>query len=639
MAILSSFHGIEVGRKSLLAHSDALKTTGHNISNLNNPEYSRQIVHLKAFHPIYDPALNREASPGQIGTGVVVEDIVRARDQFLDDRIVFESGGLGFWEARRKFLYQLQLVYNEPEGPNIRTALDEFWEALQKVSVDPTEISSRVVLVEKARALASQIRHEYTSIIRLREQANELIKQKVVEVNGYIKEIAHLNSQIQKLEALGDNPNDLYDRRDALVEKLSKVMDIRVGRSDKNEFIVMVGSEVLVQGEGYHEIIAVPSPRNKGYVELYVGSPDRRLKLSDGELLGLIYARDVDLVADMKRLNSFTINLIESVNEIHRDGFGLDGTTGVDFWVKEPITPDIRGNYDSDGDGIFDKTAVFKISGVNKLKPEDFINSSGAINFGPNQPGGQNVIVEYNENDTVKSVIEKINNSGAHVVAYLNHRGELTLKARMSEWGEYPDFIIRYISDSGNFLVGFAGVLHGTGDLYAFNWNSIDQVTQIRGNVNYYSVAPLDEPALWIDVNPLIVKDPRLVAAAGGKDLDGDRIPETSNGMGDNSNVLLIAKLRDTKVMLERDSTFLEYLKFVVGDVGTRGEVSEVASKKQELVIQNLKRLRESVSGVNLDEELTKLISYQRAYEAGARFITYIDSMLDTIINRMGTVR
>ncbi|MGC8964621.1 MAG: flagellar hook-associated protein FlgK [Brevinematia bacterium] len=639
MAILSSFHNLEVGRKSLLAHSDALKTTGHNISNLNNENYSRQIVHLKDFHPIYDPSWNRETTPGQLGTGVVVEDIVRARDQFLDDRIVYESGGLGFWDARRKFLYQLQLVYNEPEGPNIRTAIDEFWDALQKVSMDPTEISSRVVLVEKAKGLASQIRHDYDAITKLREQANELIKQKINEVNGYIKEISHLNNQIQKLEALGDNPNDLYDRRDALVEKLSKILDLKVGRSDKDEFMITVGSEILVQGEGYHELIGVPNAKNKGFVDIFVGSTDRKLKISDGELLGLVYSRDVDLVSDQKRLNALAINLIESVNEIHRDGFGLDGTTGLDFWVKKSITPDIRGNFDSNEDGIFDKTAIFKITGKNKLKLDDFVNSAGVINFGPNYPGGPNITVSYNENDTVKSVIDKINNSGAHVVAYLNHRGELTIKAKLSESSDYPDFTIRYISDSGNFLVGFAGILHGSGEVNAFDWNNIEQINQIRGDVNYYSVAPLDEPALWIDVNPLIVKDPRLIAAAGGKDLNGDGIKDTSNGVGDNSNILLIAGLRDKKVMLERDSTFLEYLKFVVGDAGARGNVSEVAIKKQELVIQNLKKLRESVSGVNLDEELTKIISYQRAYEASARFITYIDSMLDTIVNRMGTVR
>ncbi|MFN4245218.1 MAG: flagellar hook-associated protein FlgK [Brevinematia bacterium] len=575
MAILSSFHNIEVGRKSLISHSDALKTVGHNISNLNNPEYSRQIIHLKTFHPIYDPSWNRETSPGQIGTGVAVEDIVRARDQFIDDRINFENGALGFWETRRKFLYQLQLIYNEPEGPNIRTALDEYFDALQKVSIDPTEISSRVVLVEKAKALASQIRHEYNSIVKLREQANELIKQKINEINGYIKEIAKLNNQIQKLEALGDNPNDLYDRRDSLIEKLSKTMDIKVGRSDKDEFIVMVGSEILVQGEQYHEIIGIPNSQNKGFVDLYIGSPNRKLKVSDGELFGLVYVRDIDLVLDMKRINSFAINLIESVNEIHRDGFGLDNSTGIDFWVKKPITPDLRGNYDSNEDGIFDKTAIFKVTGTNKLKLDDFINSSGVINFGPNYPGGPNITVEYNENDTVKSVIDKINNSGAHVVAYLNHRGELTLKAKMSEMQDYKDFVIRYLSDSGNFLVGFAGILHGSGEINSFNWENIEQVSQIRGNINYYSVTPLDEPALWIDVNPIIERDPRLIASAGGKDLNGDRIPDTTNGIGDNSNILLIAGLKDKKVMLERDSTFLEYLKFVIGDAGTRGNVSE----------------------------------------------------------------
>jgi flagellar hook-associated protein 1 FlgK len=639
MAILSSFHNIEVGRKSLLAHSDALKTTGHNISNLNNEEYSRQEVHLKDFHPIYDPSWDREATPGQIGTGVVVEDIVRARDTFIDDRIMTESGNLGFWSARKNFLYQLQLIYNEPEGPNVRTMLDEYWNALQKVSNDPTEMSSRVVLVEKAKALSSQIKHDYLAISQLRDQANELIKQKVNEVNGYIKEIAHLNNQIQKLEALGDNPNDLYDRRDALVEKLSKIMNITVGRSDKDEFIVKVGSEVLVQGSFYHELIGIPNSKNKGFVDIYIGSTDRKLQISDGELLGLIYARDVDLLTDIKRLNSLTINLIESTNEIHRDGFGLNGVTGLDFWVKKTITPDLKGNYDYNQDGIFEKTAIFKISGTEKLTEDMFINSSGTINLGPNYSGGPDVIIKYNENDTVKDIINRINNSGANIVAYLNHRGELTLKAKASEGSNYPDFVIRHISDTGNFLVGFAGILNNSGEVNAFDWNNVEGLAQIRGGTVNYSVAPFDDPASWIDVNPLIEKDPRLIAAASGKDLNGDRIPDTSNGVGDNSNTLLIAGLRDKKVMIENDSTFLEYLKFMVGDVGTRGNNSDVAMKKQELVIENLKKLREAVSGVNLDEELTKLISYQRAYEASARFITYIDSMLDTIVNRMGTVR
>ncbi len=639
MAILSSFHNLEVGRKSLIAHNDALKTTGHNISNMNNEGYSRQIIHLEDFHPIYDPSWNREASPGQLGTGVVVQDIVRARDVFLDDRIIFESGALGFWEARRNFLYQAQLIYNEPEGPNIRTALDKYWESLQKVANDPSEISARVELIQRAKSLSDQIKHTYQAISKLRENANELIKQKINEINGYAKEIAHLNSQIQKLEALGDNPNDLYDRRDTLVEKLSKIVNITVGRSDKDEFLVKIGSEIFIQGDSYHEILGIPNSRNKGFIDLAIGSPDRTLKLTDGELLGLVYVRDIDLLGELKRLNSLTINLIESTNEIHKDGFGLDGSTGIDFWVKKNITPDNNGNYDSNEDGIFDKTALFKITGTEKLSLDMFVNSNGVINFGPNYPDGPDITVTYSENDTVKTLIEKINNSGAHVVAYLNHRGELTLKAKASEHQDFPDFVIRRISDTGNFLVGFAGILNASGEVNGYDWNQIDQTVQIRGNYYYYSVAPMDEPANWIDINPLIEKDPRLIAAARGKDLNGDKIPDYSNGPGDNSNILLIAGLKDQKVMIERDSTFLEYLKFIVGDIGTRGEISEVAINKQKLVIQNLQKLREAVSGVNLDEEITKLISYQRAYEASARFITYIDSMLDTIINRMGTVR
>src|SRR5271157_3027938 len=121
--MLGTFFGIELGKKGLEANNAGLEVTGHNLSNVETEGYSRQKVNLTTFVPIYEPSANRVETPGQYGTGVVVEDIQRVRDQAIDDRINFEKGGFGFWEMKQQFLHLMEMVHNEPNKPNIRTVL------------------------------------------------------------------------------------------------------------------------------------------------------------------------------------------------------------------------------------------------------------------------------------------------------------------------------------------------------------------------------------------------------------------------------------------------------------------------------------------------------------------------------------
>lgn len=83
----STFMGIEIARRGVAAHQLALQTTGHNISNADNPHYARQRVNLQAIHPLYDPSLNRPQGPGMLGQGVEAASIERIRDNFVDQRI------------------------------------------------------------------------------------------------------------------------------------------------------------------------------------------------------------------------------------------------------------------------------------------------------------------------------------------------------------------------------------------------------------------------------------------------------------------------------------------------------------------------------------------------------------------------
>ncbi len=142
-------------------------------------------------------------------------------------------------------------------------------------------------------------------------------------------------------------------------------------------------------------------------------------------------------------------------------------------------------------------------------------------------------------------------------------------------------------------------------------------------------MAPLTHPAGWIEVNPKLALDPGSVAAASG--IDGK-----SAGVGDGTAALAIAQLRTTPVMVGVTSTFDSYFADRVAGIGLKGEEANRSMDTTKLVMKDLKDMRESISGVNMDEELSTMITYQNGYAAIARFVTTFDGLLNIIINRMG---
>src|SRR5574344_1002000 len=133
----NSFAGIEIGKRSLMAHTQQITTAGHNISNADTEGYSRQRVQITTFSPIYRPDLTRAETPGQIGQGSSVQSIERVRDELLDSRITAQTNQEGYWKTRDNYYVMLESIYNEPADISIRTNMDKFWESWQELSVYP----------------------------------------------------------------------------------------------------------------------------------------------------------------------------------------------------------------------------------------------------------------------------------------------------------------------------------------------------------------------------------------------------------------------------------------------------------------------------------------------------------------------
>ena len=622
---MSTFASIELGKKSLFVHKQATQTAGHNISNSSTEGYTRQRVNLDAFEPLYRPDLSRAETPGQIGQGVTIGSITRLRDELLDQRIVASADELGYWKTRDNYLSLLEQVYNEPEDISVRTGMDRFWESWQELSLYPESDAARQVIRTRSETLTDSIHHQYRALQEIRDMVHGDIEATVKQVNDLTGRIAALNGEIVKVKAMGDNPNDLMDKRDVLTEKLSELIDISVDKRDEDEtYVIHTAGLEIVQGAVHRTFGLQASIGNDNYADVVWSDSGARAFFESGKLASLIELRDVDIRDEIRKLDTMTMNFVDLVNDIHRNAMTPNGKTGIDFFKEQYFINNLQGNFDADGDGQYDSSYIFRITGTNTLDPREQIGLEGVLTL---SSGEGTVQVPYASTDMVSELIERINRSSAEVVAYLDQNSKLVLKGTTSLNREAPDFVIRHIEDSGRFLAGYSGVLAASGEAGAYDWaraNAVDVLGEAQ-----FAVSPIAHPSGWMEMNPVIKSDIQNIAS-GYRGHEGVAYP------GDNRAALAIAAIRNTPVMVGNLKTFDEFFADAVTETGLKGEQAEMMLKTQTAIVKELQDMRDSVSGVNIDEELSDMIKFQHGYNASARFISVVNEMLDTVINRMG---
>ena len=618
----NSFAGIEIGKNSLLTHTRQITTAGHNISNADTEGYTRQRVQVKTADPLYRPDLARAGVPGQIGQGASVESINRLRDELLDQRIVAQSNVESYWSTREKYYTMIEQVYNEPDEISVRGTMDKFWNSWQDLSAYPESRAARQAVVTRGDTLASSIQQRYKSLAGIGDLLNGDIEATVRQVNEYTRQIAAINGEIVRVKAMGDNPNDLLDRRDLLVEKLSQLANVTTDRRDSDEFMVHIDGHILVQGSVSRDFELVATTDNRSYSKVVWGDTGENVYVSGGQLGALIELRDSDIRSEIQSLNTMAMNFADLVNDVHRAGIGANNVAGLDFFTQYPFVTDVNGNYDGDGDGVLDSSYIFRLTGANALKAQDKVGLEGDMVL-----SGKNgtVTVHYYPTDTVSDVVARINDSDGEVKAYLDRDNRLVLKATTAQDVENPDFVIRHVEDSGMFLADYAGILQRG---QAYDFAQADAVDALDAGTGF-AVAPVLNPAASIAVNGAITSDVLSVAAA---------FP-SSRGFamnGDGRAAVEIASIRNTSMMIGKDRSFDEYFANSVTNVGLKGEQAEMNLLSQNAIMNDLRDLRDSISGVNIDEELADIIKFQHGYNAAARFVAVINEMLDTVINRLG---
>ncbi len=351
MADLTLFALLNTSLLGVYTHKLAMDVTAHNVANASTPGYSRQRPEIEAMPPIPMTTLTQPSYPLQIGTGSRVKTIIRVRDEFLDVQYRQVNNRYNFWDTTLSNLHFLEQLFAEPGENGIRYLFDMFWAGLEEVINDPSNVAAKQELISRAKVLANNLKDLYHRIDQLRDDINDEIQQRVNSINSMLHQIAELNNKIRIGMVMKAPPNDLMDKRDLLLDKLSELVDVHYKVGEDGQIFLRIGDQLVVNGGTVNEIKLYERPYGKGYYELFVGSS--KLHIYDGKLRSLLDLRDNTLVKYMNRLDEFALFLADKLNLIHRDGFTSQGTTNIDFF--KPIAA-------SGGD-----PAIFRIMGVRKM--------------------------------------------------------------------------------------------------------------------------------------------------------------------------------------------------------------------------------------------------------------------------------
>ena len=359
---MSSFMNLEIGKKSIISHQTAISVSGHNLANVNTEGYSRQRATITQSRPWHMPVLTASSKVGQLGTGVFIESVNRIRDVFLDIQVRTELKTAGMWYEIDTGLKRMEAIANEPTESGLRGVLDEFWKAWEDLTLDSEYHSTRTVLLQRAIALVDDFQHIHKRLTDMRQDCNEQIKIKVEEANVIAREIAALNKSIMLVTVSGRIPNDLMDQRDLWIDKLSQLGDVTVHTDKNNMLMIQFGNRVIVENIRSYEMTTVQD--DEGMSLMIWEDSGLPVIIKSGEIYVLMELRGstnhyLDPYGDMvdrygnnaggkltayipwmlAKLNDLAMSVVESVNELHRQGYSLfnqsDIPDGSDFFILD----------------------------------------------------------------------------------------------------------------------------------------------------------------------------------------------------------------------------------------------------------------------------------------------------------------
>jgi len=579
---------MDIGKLALYASQLALEVTSHNVANANTEGYSKQNLEVRANNPI-------TMAPGQIGTGVRAAEITRQYDEFVNKQVVLKTSDSEYWSAQYTAMQEIESIFNESEESGLNYLLGEFWNAWSDLANNPDGIPERDALIAKSENLVQAINDIDYNLRSYQRYLNTSIQGGVENVNSIISQIADINSQITSIEIDGVvNANDLRDTRESLLLELSSYVDISYYEEENSGqvMVYILGGTPLVMGTSAYNLSYERNSTTGNTDVLWQDTSGRLVNITDridgGQLAGWIAARDTNIDGYLEDLNTLAGELIYQVNDLHSLGVGLESVSSMTG--RETIT---------DADIALDATDVdgnYLYAFGNRFQAGSF----NIVTYDENGAVVDNETVTLAAGDSVNDLIAAIETSGFMNADVID--GHLVLNTTDSD----NTFAITASSlgDSNNHALAILGVNS------FFTWSVSD-----------------GEYTETIGINSDLENNSSLIAA--GQLDSNNQVAE-----GDNQNALAIFGLQDSVLVMDSTNTTLDaYYSSIVSTVGVHTQNAKMNANYNETLLAEYTSRKESISGVNLDEEMALLLQFQRAFQAASKLITTADEMLQTLLS------
>ena len=562
---------LQIGRTGLLASQTAIEVTGNNLANLATPGYKAQRVHLS-------PVGERRLRGGEsIGQGVQIDAITRQVSEAVEARLRTAIADQSAAAATADQLSRLEAVQNELTDRDLSSRLGAYFNAWSQLTTNPQDPSLRTLVTAEATSLTSFINDLRSNYNEVRAESATALNEALSSAEGLLTRIESVNDAISTAEGGGDaEASSLRDQRDSLLGELAQFLDVSVVEQNDGRLDIYVGSlPVMLNGQSRGLEMRTQTVDGPVQSDIIISDDGSAVDIASGELGARIDFINDTLQQSIDALDDLAGQLIFQTNRIHSQGQGtelLQEATGLNAVADSSVALSDLENNELDfaaGNGSFELSLVSQATGQARTT---------VINVdldGVNAAGDTTL-------DSLAASIDAV----AGISAAVDINGRLTLRA-----------------DSANNRLAFSN--DSSGVLAALGINSF-----FTGS-----------DAFDIGVNQELIADPTKLAAAQ------ERLP------GDNRNALALAALRDDPNPALNGLSITRAWSNEVETVGSRLGQAQDGQEAAGIVRENLSARQAAISGVNADEETINLLSYQRAYQASARFITVVDEMTQTLLS------
>ncbi len=619
----STFFGLNIGYSGLTAASAALNTTGNNIANKETIGYSRQIVTQQAAE-----ALRTFTTYGCAGAGVDTLAIERQRNEFYDVKYWNNSTVLGEYDKKQYYMEEIENYFMDEKDklPGFTTIFNKMYDKLQNVKNNAGSGNTKADFISAAKSLADYFKTASGNLQKVQADANSEIKTLVTSINSIASQIATLNKQINTIELTGVIANELRDQRTVLVDKLSKIADVKVTEAPitdsrdpdrvtgASRYLVTIGSgQTLVDMYDYNELECVSRKDNE--------------KINQTDIDGLYDIVWKKTGADFGMYNPNLGGALRGLIDI-RDGnnnanfqgkVSAIGSTVVGGDTHQTVTVDVTADYLQD----LNKCTLPDSGGTIKLGNTEYSYDSWTYDSTTSPPSYTFVLSTDNTQFVKASAV----NSEAEVGDSIDYKGVPHYMEQMNEW-------IRSFASAFNSILTQTGSVDAHGDP-ATNLFTGTSVNGQYGFTTPYSsghVSSSDDSyykltALNFTISSAMISDPGKLAT--------HTVATDGQDKYDVIDDLIELKTNKSKMSF-RGGSSSEFLESILSDISLSAGKANTGYLNYTNVSNTIQNQRLGVSGVDEDEEALSLVKYQNAYTLASKMISVMTECYDQLILSTG---